>query len=173
MTPQEGAFVVELYNKYSKKMRAQMLRQFGDAYLADDLVEEAFLTAIVRVGELMTHPDPERWLYRVLLNKSMHEYRRQKQAPAELAQLDELPDPAAGHAVGLVNMLPKGLSPHDRDLLGWRFQEQRSLLEIARHIGVTELAARKQLSRALERCRRMLLDISTQEHEDKSPNPTK
>lgn len=85
MTPQEGAFVVELYNKYSKKMRAQMLRQFGDAYLADDLVEEAFLTAIVRVGELMTHPDPERWLYRVLLNKSMHEYRCQKQAPAELA----------------------------------------------------------------------------------------
>lgn len=42
MTPQEGAFVVDLYNRHSKKMRAQMLRQFGDAYLADDLVKKHF-----------------------------------------------------------------------------------------------------------------------------------
>ena len=81
MAPQAGAFVVDLYNRHSKNTRGQMLSQLGDAYLA----EEAFLTAIVRVGELMAYPNPERWLYRVLLNKSMHEYRCQKQAPGELA----------------------------------------------------------------------------------------
>ena len=81
MAPQAGAFVVDLYNRHSKNTRGQMLSQLGDAYLA----EEAFLTAIVRVGELMAYPNPERWLYRFLVKKSMHEYRCQKQAPAELA----------------------------------------------------------------------------------------
>lgn len=155
MTQQEATFILSLYETYSKGMRAQMLRSFGDPDLADDLVIATFLTAMVKVKELMAHPDPERWLYRTLLYKGKHELRRfarhmENYSTEQVGAMPSLDD------TGLTELLPQGLSQRDKQLLIWRFEEQQDFDYIARQLGISKMAAQKGVSRAVERCRRFL-----------------
>ena len=155
MTRHEAEFILELYQAHSKKMRALMIRNFGDPDLADDLVAAAFVTAMTKLSDLMAHPDPERWLYRTLLFKGRHERQRLQRERQNLPLEEFLPLPAP-EAGGLSELLPRALSPRDRQLLIWRYQEEYTFAQIARELGISEAAAQKGVSRAAARCRRFL-----------------
>ena len=68
---------------------------------------------------------------------------------AESYELTELP--MACH-------IPMGLSGSEQEIILLRIDKGYSFLELAEHFGISEMACRQRLSRALRKCRTLLED---------------
>ena len=57
--------------------------------------------------------------------------------------------------LGLKNLdvIPRRLSPQDREVLLWRFEQGLDYDEIAEHLGISETGCRSRVSRSVRRCR--------------------
>ncbi len=70
---------------------AFVARRVGDAALAEDLVQDAFVKGLERGGELREDESARAWFYRVLRNAIVDRYRRATAANTRLAAFaDEL-----------------------------------------------------------------------------------
>lgn len=145
----------ELYLALHDKMLRVAYRMTGTVETAEDLVQDAFLLALFQEEALLRHPVPEGWLMRTLQNLTLNERRRLKRHPE--TPLESLRHIAGGSPAGsLEDMLPTGLSPQDREILIWRFQENRDYDEIAARLGISQTGCRSRVSRAVKRCRELL-----------------
>lgn len=52
-----------LMNQHSKPMVQAAYRRIGDWHLAEDLVQETFLTACWKANQICSHSNPTAWLY--------------------------------------------------------------------------------------------------------------
>ena len=156
MTQEQDALITQLAETHSAHMVQLTFRRVGDEQLAMDIVQETFLTACFRADVLARHVNPAGWLYQTLNYLT----RREKvKHDRELSFQDlkaVLPSPES--SLPLEAYLPKSLSPEDRELLVMRLEEERSYREIAELRGIKESACRKQMSRAIQRCRDALLE---------------
>ena len=59
-------FITELYLKYNEKLCIVAGKRLGDETVAQDIVDETFEIAILKVDSLYTHPNKLAWLYKVL-----------------------------------------------------------------------------------------------------------
>lgn len=146
-----------LYEKYVREL-LQYAKRWVDGYLAEDLVEETFLAAWSNIRKLHTHPSPRKWLYVTLNHKCSHEVNRKSFRMEVPTEIDKLGYAAAGGDQGLMEILPKGLSEKEIQLLKWRYEERYDFIEIAEYLAIREDAARKRVLRAVEHCRRLIID---------------
>ena len=145
----------KLYEDLHDKMLRVAYRMVGSVETSEDLVQNTFLLALFRESELMQHPNPEGWLMRVLQNLALNERRRIQRHPE--TSLDTLLFVAGSEpASSLEEMLPKQLSPQEREILIWRFEENMDYDEIADRLGISETGCRSRVSRAVKRCRELL-----------------
>ena len=153
-------FIVALHRKDASAMLRYAYRFTGDFYIAQDLVQETFLTAMLKREELQKHPAPRLWLFTTLRYKIMREmdkaYRKAECAPIgeEAEAREQLPEK-------LEDSLPKGLSGKEREILILRFENEFSYEEIAEKKGIAQAACRQQLSRAVKHCRTLLAEEKT------------
>jgi len=147
--------IAVLHRENASAMAQYAYRLTGDPEIAQDLVQETFLTAILKKEQLSAHPAPRLWLFTTLRYKIMREmdraYRRAEKTP-----VDEEKEAAAPPLEKLSDSLPRELSDREREILTLRFEEERSYLEIAEKEGVAEAACRQQVSRAVRHCRALL-----------------
>ena len=69
MTQEQTAFLRQLYMDYADKLAQNAFRHTGDEELAADLVQEVFVTAIMRIEDVYKlSANPRPWLYKVLNN---------------------------------------------------------------------------------------------------------
>lgn len=140
------------YRQYYQKMIGVAYRKTGDRSIADDLVQEVFVQAVSQMEELAEHPNFEAWLMLTLRNVIGKERRRVHGVPLEEVEWllqDEMPE-------SVENLLPCRLAEEDRRIILWRYRDQVSCREIADRLGVSEVACRSRISRALQRCKRLL-----------------
>ncbi len=89
----------ELFRRYYGPVRQLLYRMFGDAALAEEMVQEAFVALYTRPPMMQGDDDSARpWLYRVALNQGYNVLRAERRVHARVARLEpreEAADPEA------------------------------------------------------------------------------
>ena len=148
----DNEWIHTLYLQLYEKLFRAAYRLMGSPESAEDLVQQTFLLALFQGEALRTHPCPEGWLMKALHNLAMNERRRaarQQEVPLD-ARFDQA---AEADSPPLAESLPRRLSPQDREVLLWRFEQGLDYDEIAERLGISETGCRSRVSRAVRRCR--------------------
>lgn len=67
---------LEIYNRYYKAMYNTALRIVKDSYEAEDIMQEAFLTAFTKLDSLKDTVTFGAWLKRIVINSSIYHYNK-------------------------------------------------------------------------------------------------
>ena len=152
MTPEQKEIIGQLMRQYAPLMVQLTFRRTGDPQLAEELVQETFLTACKKADIVCSHEKPLAWLYQTLQYLTMKEINKachsREQSSEELYDLAVADDPPSFHEI-----LPRNLTTEEQRILILRFEHRLSHREIAEALGISEAACRKQVSRALQKCR--------------------
>jgi RNA polymerase sigma factor (sigma-70 family) len=134
----------------------------GDTHLAQDVTQVVFMDLARKAGSLPRGAVLAGWLHRHTCYKASTavrtERRRQtrEQTAMEMKALDDNTPPSweliAPHLDDGLNQL----NPADRDALVLRFLRQQDFLAVGTALGISEDAAQKRVSRALEKLRVVL-----------------
>ena len=76
MDKQQREYIHHLMLQYSDAMVRLTYRRVGDWHLAEDLVQETFLTACCKSERVCGHKKPVAWLFETLNNLTLRESRR-------------------------------------------------------------------------------------------------
>jgi RNA polymerase sigma-70 factor (ECF subfamily) len=146
----EAAFRV-FYETTAARLRNYLRRTAGNAALAEDIVQEAYLRFLQSPGRTSARAEPAAFLFRIATNLLYDHWRRAGRERRLLSWLR--PTPAAGdaslkHDVG---RLLEELKPRERALLWLAYVEGWSHDEIARILSVRPRSVRVLLFRARSR----------------------
>lgn len=136
-------------------------RLVRDAHLAEEVAQSVFTTLAQKADTIRPPQVLGGWLYNTTRHLAMHavrteQRRREREQTAFVMQsLDQTPDDPGLISDHLEPALAE-LDAGDRDALVLRFLANRGLREVGTELGVSEDAARKRVSRALEKLRVLL-----------------
>lgn len=148
----------ELYELNFERVYAFVARRLGDRDAAEDVTSDVFHKALSNLQSFEWRGLPfAAWLYRIAGNAIADWFRR---TGRESTNLDGAPEPSATDA-GLEEVehrarlfrLVEQLPADQRRVIAMRFAEEKSIREIARHLGRTEGAVKQLQFRALEKLR--------------------
>lgn len=155
MTQEQILFFEELYNRHYPLMVQTVLPIVGSRDIAEDIVADTFLVLLAKISTVMQHEQPVKWLFRVLKNNAISEYRAQCRHAA--APLEEsILRTAEPELIPFSGMLPKGLSEAEQRILTLRLAEDMDYSAIAETLGLSETACRAQYSRARRHCAQLM-----------------
>ena len=153
----EAAFA-ELVRRHVDFVYSASLRMVCDSHLAQDVTQGVFVALAQNARSLTKHPVLSGWLHRTTRNiaantvRSEVRRRAREQEAAAINQLSESDTTWEIIAPHLDEALGE-LTEEDRDALLLRYFEKRSGREMADILGTSEDAAKKRVSRAVERLR--------------------
>lgn len=159
----------ELYDRYSRPVYATGIRMLGDTSLAEELVQDAFMS-VWRAAESF---DPGRasfatWLYRIARNRAVDLNRRRRVRPLSagdepLRNVSGGPEPERGvdgwDVARALSRIPDEL----REVLVLAYFEGLSQREISRRTGIPLGTIKSRTTSALRRLHRSLVDPEAQE----------
>ncbi|HEY7115754.1 MAG TPA: sigma-70 family RNA polymerase sigma factor [Tepidisphaeraceae bacterium] len=157
----------QLVRRHVNLVYGACLRQTRDPHLADDAAQAVFLVLARRAGSLKPGTVLAGWLYNTARyaaanarrgedRRRHHERKAAHMTESTATQADLDPD-AAEHWEAVSPMLDDAmatLAGHDRDAVLLRFMGQKSLKDVGEALGVSEDAAKKRVSRAIDKLRR-------------------
>lgn len=136
---------------------ATALRQVGDTGLAEEITQNVFVHLARKAPSLAGHETIAGWLHRSAILESKARFRsevrrrRREEVAAALAETELHGRDPSEDLTPLLDEALLQLREADRLALVLRFLEERSLREVGTALGIDEDAARKRVSRALER----------------------
>jgi len=155
----DGDAFLRLVARYRARIEATVRRDVGDPARAADLVQDAIDTAYDDLAHLR---DPEGfypWLRRIATTRLLKDIRRQQRWHAALDRLrHQAPRAAAPLARLLIRETAAELSLALRTVLVLHDDLGYAIPEIAAHLGISEDAAKKRLTRAHEEFRSRYAD---------------
>jgi len=156
----EDAFA-EIVRRHLNLVYSAALRQVRQPQLAEEITQSAFVDLARQARRLAPDTILSAWLYQVTRRTAIdvirRESRRQKreQAAHELTELTAM-NASDTDWTQIEPLLEEGmdtLEEKERAALLLRFFEQKSLSEVGAALGINEEAARKRVSRSVERLR--------------------
>ena len=151
MTQEQILFFEELYTKYYSMMVQTVLPIVGGRDIAEDIVADTFFILLARINSVMEHEQPVKWLFRVLKNNAISEYRAQCRHAA--APLEEsILRAAEPELIPFSGMLPKS----EQRILTLRLAGDMDYSTISEILGISETACRSQYSRARRHCAELM-----------------
>jgi RNA polymerase sigma factor (sigma-70 family) len=158
----EAAFR-EIVVRHTDAVYSAALRQVALPDLARDVAQSVFIDLAHKAPSLLRKLDARAsvlgWLYRstrfVALNQLRDDRRRQARERLAMQQFDPTPDPAPQwERIGpVLDEAMSQLGDEDREALLLRFFQSRHFRAIGQSLGVSDDAAQKRVSRALEKLR--------------------
>ena len=131
-----------------------------DAHLAEDVTQGAFMALAQNARQLTDRPVLSGWLHVTAQNLATKVVRsdvRRRAREQEAAAMNELlatePEAVWEHIAPQLDAALGELNEPDRDALLLRYFERKSAREMSQILGVSEDAAQKRVSRAVERLR--------------------
>jgi len=167
----------ELLNEYARTRRQDLfaqlvarhvdwvhsvaLRRVHDTHMAEDITQAVFLALAQNAAKLPHNTVLSAWLFGVTRCASLtairqEKRRRSREKEAAMIAATSQPTAAEWEQMALVlDELVARLSTPDRQAILLRFYQRQTLAEMAAALGATDEAARKRVSRALDRLRVM------------------
>lgn len=155
MMGSSNSFLQQLYQSQYERILKVAYRMVGNIELAQDLVQDVFLLALLHKDELSEHPMPDGWLMLTLKNLVQNKRREMQKHPIVPLESTETFQ-AAPPTLSMELYLPKGLSEAERTILLWRFEKRMEYREIADRLGISETGCRSRISRAIKHCCKLL-----------------
>lgn len=159
---QSQAAFTELVNRYLNLVYSAALRQVRSPQLAQEVSQSVFTNLACNAAKLKTNTVLSAWLYQVTRHAAIDAVRREarRQAREQIAfQMSNLNDTTSADWSHVEPLLDEGmdtLEAPDRTAIIMRYFENKSLREVGQALGVSEDAAQKRVSRAVERLREFL-----------------
>jgi RNA polymerase sigma factor (sigma-70 family) len=159
----EAAFG-EIVRRYADFVYSAALRQLGNAEQARDVAQTVFADLARKAGSLRANTLLIGWLCQgarlAALEQLRKEQRRQQRERQAMDLLDPSPDdPNDWNTVRpVLDEAIASLGHEDRDALLLRFFRNESLAAVGATLGVSEDAAQKRVSRALDKLREFLAE---------------
>jgi len=155
----EAAFT-ELVRRHVDFVYSAALRMVRDTHLAEDVSQGVFVALAHNARQLADRPVLSGWLHRTAQNLAANAVRsevRRRAREQKAAAMNELtaaePEAVWEHIAPHLDAALGELSEPDRDALLLRYFERKSAREMAQTLGVSDDAAQKRVSRAVERLR--------------------
>jgi RNA polymerase sigma factor (sigma-70 family) len=155
----EPAFT-ELVRRHIDLVYSAARRLVCDAHLAEDVTQGVFVALAQNARQLTQHPVLSGWLHRTTQNLAANavrtNVRRQAREQEAVAMNDLLSAEPVAHWEQIAPHLDVALgelSEPDRDALLLRYFERKSAREMAQTLGISDEAAQKRVTRAVERLR--------------------
>ena len=153
----------ELVGRHVDFVYSAALRQLQNPHLAQEATQAAFIALAGKAGQLQPQTIIAGWLHhaarfaalKLQRTETRHKHWEQKAADMNVSSEaeTEFPDEALAH----VDAALDDLSDSDRNAVILRFFRQMSLRDVAEAIGTSEDAAKKRVSRALDKLRDLLI----------------
>ena len=153
----EDAFA-EIVRRHLDLVFSAALRQVRSPQLAEEVAQSAFTDLARQAHRLAPDTVLSAWLYQVTRRTAIDVVRREarRQAREQVAcELNAMNTPAADwtHIEPLLDEAMQELEDTDRAAVLLRYFENKSLREVGQTLGTNDDAARKRVSRAVERLR--------------------
>src|SRR6185369_6308553 len=157
-TRSDAAFT-ELVERHIDWVYSVALRRVGESHLAEDIVQSVFALLARKAGSLRRGTLLGGWLFRSTclvakcsLRASRRRKRREEQASAMMttAQAHD-DDPQWEQLAPHLDEAVASLSETDRSAVVLRFYQKKSLSEVGLHLGISEEAAKKRVSRTVDK----------------------
>lgn len=161
-----------LFDAYKDKIYSIAVYFFqGDMATAEDVAQEVFVRVFTRVGQFRCEADFATWLYRLVANACMDEFRRRKRRPKtvslEAASALEGGSPQEAYARLEINEAVRAalndLSPDMRLTVLLRYFEEMSYEEIAAILECSQGTVASRLNRSLKMLARKLAHLHDEE----------
>ncbi|MCQ2177314.1 MAG: sigma-70 family RNA polymerase sigma factor [Bacteroidales bacterium] len=143
-----------LYDALAPKMYAVCLRYVGNSELAEDILQDGFVTLFTKLGSYLGEGSFEGWARKIFVNTALMSLRKndvlKQSEDVDAAWNITAPDPSAldrishSELLKLVSELPDGF----RTVFNMFIIEGYSHKEIAASLGISEATSRSQLLRA-------------------------
>src|SRR3954468_21729968 len=150
----------ELVQRHLPVVYSAALRMVRDSHLADEVAQSVFTALAQKAGNLRRPLVLGGWLYNTTRNIAMHAVRteQRRREREQIAFAMQSIDQGSGTLDLTEHIEPAmaELEPEDRDALVLRFMGERGLRDVGVELGISEEAARKRVTRALERLRAVL-----------------
>ena len=148
----------QIYDHLAPKMFAVRLRYMGSREMAEDVLQDGFVTLFSKLGSYLGEGSFEGWARKIFVNTALmslrkHDVLRQSE-DVDAARDIVTPTPTATQDIGYKELLKyiSQLPPGYRIVFNMYVIEGYTHKEIAEELGITEVTSRSQLQRA-----RMLL----------------
>lgn len=157
----EDAFS-EIVRRHLNLVFSAALRQVRQPQLAEEITQSAFVDLARQATKLAPNTILSAWLYQVTRRTAIDVIRREsrrqlrEQVALELTAMNA-PDTDWTHIEPLLEEGMDALDEKERAALLLRFFERKSLAEVGAALGVNEEAARKRVSRSVERLRQFFV----------------
>lgn len=134
----------------------------GDAGLAEDSVQEAFVRLCVNWKRVSRYEDPAAWVYRVALNLTRDHRRRLVRRARLLLRLSASVEPARQptYTDPLLWAAVRELPTQQRTAVALRYLGDLGVVEVARAMKISEGTVKRHLGRARETLRAKLEEQS-------------
>lgn len=130
----------------------------SDSGLAEDVVQEAFATAVLRLGELRDPAAFPGWLRQIVRTHANRVTRKRQEIPLreDAPETPSCPDPEREDLRNHVRCLVRELPPAMRDATQLFYLEERSCGEISAMLDIPRGTVKRRLHDARERLRGLL-----------------
>lgn len=135
------ALLIRLYNMHYKSVVAMVRKDFALRPYGEDIAQDVFKEAVRNGPKLMTHVNPDAWIFETARNKMMSQrrklYYRRKKENVEV-QIDRIGIAENFSMVELQELMRTVLNKHERMLFHMYHFGGYSARELASLEGITE-----------------------------------
>ena len=162
----------ELYRNYSKAMYNTSLRIVADSYLAEDVMQDAFIDAFRKIQDLRDNRQFGPWLKRMVINQSINQVNRAKRLTEKLEEINwDEPIEEVGVDLELevkqVKQAIQQLARQYQVICSLYLFEGYDHEEIADILKISASASRSHFSRAKKQIIQLIEEVKEKDYETK------
>lgn len=159
MLPEQDALIEKLHREYFKKLTLYATATLRDPTRAQDVVQDAFHSALLHIDDLMTHENPGGWLMETVKYKIKESERARQRYLYHFFSLDsdisieifpsnelitEIQEPDDDLPM---RKIEQALTAEEYQFLKRLVLDKASHLEVAQEFGISVYASQKRLER--------------------------